>query len=99
MDRRGQPRQGRREVGERRAERVAGHRPHRGGDREGQGVTTVTYEPLNRETPAAGFYVRNHFPAPQIDAASWRLALPGGAHATLATLARLPQREVAAVLE
>jgi DMSO/TMAO reductase YedYZ molybdopterin-dependent catalytic subunit len=69
----------------------------------------VTLEPRNVETseralrepitPAGDFYVRSHFAVPDIDPASWRLALPGGAHATLATLARLPQREIAAVLE
>ena len=76
-------------------------------------MNPVTFEPRNAETteralrepvtPAAEFYVRSHFPAPDVDAAAWELALGGGIEraprVTLATLARLPPREVLAVME
>lgn len=70
----------------------------------------VTYDPRNVETseralrepltPASDFYVRSHFPAPEIDAHAWRLALDGGLEAasglgeiTLATLRAHPARK------
>ncbi len=68
----------------------------------------VTREPLNAHTPAAAlaervtptraFYVRNHFPMPKVDAASWRLRLPGR-EVALADLRAMPQRSLEVVLE
>ena len=61
-----------------------------GDDRDGpeQGMIVHRTDPLNCETaipaliggvvmPTARFYVRNHFPAPEIDASAWRLQVTG----------------------
>jgi DMSO/TMAO reductase YedYZ molybdopterin-dependent catalytic subunit/rhodanese-related sulfurtransferase/glyoxylase-like metal-dependent hydrolase (beta-lactamase superfamily II) len=55
---------------------------------QGRGMVVRRADPLNCETPIsaliggvvmpnARFYVRNHFPAPTIDAATWRLEVGG----------------------
>jgi DMSO/TMAO reductase YedYZ molybdopterin-dependent catalytic subunit len=73
----------------------------------------VTMDPENSETPLAEvhswvtpnrlFFVRNHFELPQIDLATWRLALEGcidrPAEWTWEQLAELPQRSVFATIE
>ena len=74
----------------------------------GPGRILVTTDPENSEfpfaelgswlTPLEQFYVRNHFPAPEIDPASWRLEV-GDSALTLADLEALPARTVASVLE
>lgn len=54
-------------------------------------------------TPAEGFYVRCHFPIPEIDAATWRLKVEGAVTSvlelTLPALGQMPQRTVMATLE
>ena len=70
-------------------------------------------EPLNLElpfhklnsflTPNSQFYVRNHFPMPQLEASSWRLRVEGAVSnaltLTLDELRKLPSRTVTATLE
>lgn len=76
------------------------------------GRIAVTTEPENSEfplarlqswiTPVEQFYVRNHFPRPEIAAGEWRLSLAGrgsSSDLTLADLEDLPWRSVVAVLE
>ena len=68
----------------------------------------VTTDPENSEfpfaelrswiTPAAQFYVRNHFPVPAIESSGWRLSV-GEERLSLADLEALPQRSVVATLE
>ena len=54
-------------------------------------------------TPNDQFYIRSHFPVPQIDPASWRLRLEGAVEQarewSLDDLRSLPQQTVAATLE
>jgi DMSO/TMAO reductase YedYZ molybdopterin-dependent catalytic subunit len=54
-------------------------------------------------TPNEQFYVRCHFPIPEIDVASWRLKIEGAVatrvELTLAELRALPQHTVMAVME
>lgn len=69
---------------------------------------SVTTDPENSEfpfaeldswlTPLGRFYVRNHFPVPEIDPPSWRLEV-GGSALSLADLEAMPARTVASVLE
>ena len=72
----------------------------------------ITADPENSEfpfmeldswiTPFERFYVRNHFPVPEIDPDSWRLRVGNGMgeHGlTLAELQALPVRSVLAVME
>jgi DMSO/TMAO reductase YedYZ molybdopterin-dependent catalytic subunit len=73
----------------------------------------VTQSPENSETPLDSvrgwvtptrlFFVRNHFPVPQIDLGGWRLAVRGCVQRPLELtwddLNRLPQRTVLATLE
>jgi DMSO/TMAO reductase YedYZ molybdopterin-dependent catalytic subunit len=72
----------------------------------------VTTDPENSEfpfaeldswiTPLEGFYVRNHFPVPEIDPRPWRLRVgngSGGLGLTLAELEDLPVRSVVSVME
>jgi DMSO/TMAO reductase YedYZ molybdopterin-dependent catalytic subunit len=72
----------------------------------------ITADPENSEFPFAGldswitpferFYVRNHFPVPEVDPRSWRLKVGNGSGArglTLAELQALPVRSVVAVME
>lgn len=72
----------------------------------------VTAEPENSEfpfaelsswiTPVERFYVRNHFPVPEIDPAAWRLRVgpaDRGRSLGLADLEALPSRTLVAVLE
>jgi DMSO/TMAO reductase YedYZ molybdopterin-dependent catalytic subunit len=53
--------------------------------------------------PTDQFYVRNHFPTPEIDGASWRLNVGGLVETpqslTLDDLKRLPQKRMTAVVE
>jgi DMSO/TMAO reductase YedYZ molybdopterin-dependent catalytic subunit len=72
-----------------------------------------TENPLNLETPLAAldrfvtpndlFYVRNHFPAPTVDANTWRLRVEGAVERaltlTLDEIRRLESRTVPATLE
>jgi DMSO/TMAO reductase YedYZ molybdopterin-dependent catalytic subunit len=72
-----------------------------------------TEEPLNLEmtfaslrefvTPNEKFYVRCHFPVPQIDAASWKLRIEGAVKnaiaLTLDELKQLPQHTIPATME
>jgi DMSO/TMAO reductase YedYZ molybdopterin-dependent catalytic subunit len=74
---------------------------------------TVTAAPENSETPLEAvrswvtpnrlFFVRNHFPVPQVDLASWRLHVEGlvdrPAEWTWDDLAGLPERTVFATVE
>ncbi|MBI1914770.1 MAG: sulfite oxidase [Planctomycetes bacterium] len=54
-------------------------------------------------TPNNLFYVRNHFPAPELDASTWRLKVEGAVERPLALsyedLKKLPTRAVTATLE
>jgi DMSO/TMAO reductase YedYZ molybdopterin-dependent catalytic subunit len=73
----------------------------------------VTATPENSETPLENvrswvtptrlFFVRNHFPVPDVDAASWRLSVEGRVRTprlwTAAELADLPERTVFATVE
>jgi DMSO/TMAO reductase YedYZ molybdopterin-dependent catalytic subunit len=72
----------------------------------------ITADPENSEFPFADldswitpfdrFYVRSHFPVPEIDPRSWRLEVgngSGGRGLTLAELEDLPVRSVVSVLE
>jgi len=77
------------------------------------GLITREQEPLNLESPFANlddqitpdnlFYVRNHFPVPQIDIAEWRLTVSGAvARSVVLTydeLRALPSKTVMATLE
>ena len=70
-------------------------------------------EPLNQEmpfssleefvTPEESFYVRCHFPIPQVDADSWRLQVEGAVESTLelklADLRALPRHTIMATME
>jgi len=68
----------------------------------------VTTDPENSEfpfpdlkswiTPVPQFYVRSHFPVPELEPSSWSLAV-GEARLGLSDLAALPRREVVATLE
>ena len=68
----------------------------------------VTTDPENSEfpfaelgswiTPVPAFYVRNHFPVPDIDPAAWSVAV-GDRRLGLSELEALPQRSVVATLE
>ena len=68
----------------------------------------VTSEPENSEfpfaelrswiTPLEQFYVRNHFPVPEMDPMTWRLRV-GDATLSLGDLESLPRRKVVATLE
>ena len=55
------------------------------------------------ETPASGFFVRNHFPIPSVDIASWRLSVTGElerpVRLKLDDLRCLPSKEIGALLE
>ena len=74
---------------------------------EDHGLVVHRSEPLNCETsipaliggvvmPNARFYVRNHFPTPTLDPATWRLAVTGLARAPAATEpARTPEHALA----
>lgn len=76
-------------------------------------LLVISASPLNAETrlalhrevitPNAAFYVRNHFPAPQIDAAAWRLHIGGGVAQSLALtideIRALPARTLRVTLE
>src|SRR3970040_2094920 len=72
----------------------------------------ITADPENSEFPFADldswitpfdrFYVRSHFPVPEIDPRSWRLEVgngSGGRGLTLAEIEALPVRSVVSVLE
>jgi DMSO/TMAO reductase YedYZ molybdopterin-dependent catalytic subunit len=75
--------------------------------------TIVTSQPLNASsdaealwsplTPASGFFVRNHFPIPDVDAGNWRLRLLDEKKTlgqwTLGQLKEMTQHEVTATLE
>jgi DMSO/TMAO reductase YedYZ molybdopterin-dependent catalytic subunit len=54
-------------------------------------------------TPTPRFFVRNHFPAPKLDLASWRLVIDGAVERPFSLsyeeLVRIPRREVVALLE
>ncbi len=77
------------------------------------GLITREREPINLEfpfptldgviTPNHLFYVRNHFPVPQLDAAAWRLAIDGEVRQQLSLgydeLRKLPAKTVMATLE
>lgn len=77
------------------------------------GLIVREEEPLNLEmpfssldgfiTPVERFYVRCHFPVPQIEAGTWRLRVEGAVRhpveLTLAELETLPSRTVVATLE
>jgi len=70
-------------------------------------------DPLNCETqlsqlvgtvvPNANFYIRNHFPAPELDAASWQLSINGlvntALHLRLADILRFPVQTLMVTLE
>jgi DMSO/TMAO reductase YedYZ molybdopterin-dependent catalytic subunit len=70
-------------------------------------------EPLNLEMPFAAldtfvtpnerFYVRNHFPVPQLDATTWRLKIEGSVAApvelSLSELQQLPQHTITTTME
>jgi DMSO/TMAO reductase YedYZ molybdopterin-dependent catalytic subunit len=76
-------------------------------------LVLLSQQPYNAETrldqivgvltPTAAFYKRNHFPIPQLDAATWRLEVGGRvAHTrilTLAELRALPSRTLTVTLE
>lgn len=76
-------------------------------------LIAVSAEPYNAETPMAAlaealtpterFYVRNHFPVPAVDPASWRLTVEGAVERrlelSLDEVRALPERTVAATLE
>jgi len=79
-----------------------------------QGMVVHRAQPLNCETsipaliggtvmPNARFYVRNHFPAPAIDAAAWRLDVSGLVERPLAVslreLSRMPSETRVVTLE
>ena len=80
---------------------------------EAESLITRSAEPANLEmpfstlkdfvTPNERFYVRCHFPIPEIAAASWRLQVEGAVHATLeftlADLRALPQHTIMATME
>jgi DMSO/TMAO reductase YedYZ molybdopterin-dependent catalytic subunit/glyoxylase-like metal-dependent hydrolase (beta-lactamase superfamily II) len=83
-------------------------------DAPAQGMVVHRTEPLNCETPipaliggvvmpAARFYVRNHFSAPEIDASAWRLEVTGLVERPLALslheLSRLPAATHVVTLE
>jgi DMSO/TMAO reductase YedYZ molybdopterin-dependent catalytic subunit len=78
------------------------------------GLTVVTGDPLNCETPvpapssglltpAGRFYLRNHFPLPVLDDAAWRLSVSGLVHEplelSLDELRKLPADTFVATLE
>src|SRR5437868_6104755 len=54
-------------------------------------------------TPTRQFFVRSHFPVPEVDAGSWRLRVEGCVEHPLSLsldeLRRMPQRTLAATLE
>src|SRR5262245_29581119 len=56
-----------------------------------------------QHTPNRGFFIRNHFGIPELDAASWSITLGGHVERprriTLADLRSLPARRLAAVVE
>ena len=76
-------------------------------------LITRSEEPLNLEmpfaqlrefvTPNEKFYVRCHFPVPQIDPAAWKLRIEGAVNDALALtldeLKKLPQHTIAATME
>ncbi|MEO5722631.1 MAG: sulfite oxidase [Chthoniobacterales bacterium] len=76
-------------------------------------LITRSAEPANLEmpfssledfvTPAERFYVRCHFPIPEIDAPTWRLKVEGAVHAALELklddLRLLPQHTIMATME
>jgi len=77
------------------------------------GLITRGTDPLNLEmpfaqldqfiTPNEQFYVRCHFPVPEIDAAAWRLKIEGAvataAELTLADLLKMPSQTITATME
>jgi DMSO/TMAO reductase YedYZ molybdopterin-dependent catalytic subunit len=78
------------------------------------GLTVVTADPLNCETPvpaapdglltpAGRFYLRNHFPIPVLDDAAWRLSIGGlvrePLELSLAELRKMPADTFVATLE
>src|SRR5579884_2056717 len=76
-------------------------------------LVVVSSEPFNAETALAEniglltpnplFYVRSHFPVPQLSAANWRLAVEGEVEHPLQVsyddLRRLPSRSLLVTLE
>lgn len=85
--------------------------PHQGGTFPG--MITRQREPINLEfpfptldsvlTPNNRFYVRNHFPVPHLDPASWRLEVGGAVRQSLTLsydqLRRMPSKTFTATLE
>jgi len=93
---------------------LGGYSAWEGAGRSTSAATVLSTEPLNREisdpsrirddlTPLGNFYIRNHFPVPRIEAASWRLEVggrvprPGGLD--LADIEALPPCSVVTTLE
>lgn len=80
---------------------------------EGGALIELTSRPLNYEsvrstfttrvTPVERFYLRNHFDAPVVDVAAWRLRVRGlceqPLELSLAELERMPQTTIEAVLQ
>lgn len=76
-------------------------------------IDVIEDDPLNGSTPRdalrkprtpnAAFFVRNHFPVPDVDGSTWRLDVVGGTNADLRLgvedLANRPRRRVTATLE
>jgi DMSO/TMAO reductase YedYZ molybdopterin-dependent catalytic subunit/glyoxylase-like metal-dependent hydrolase (beta-lactamase superfamily II) len=93
---------------------LGGYSAWEGAGRSTTASTVLSVEPLNRElsdpsqirddlTPAATFYVRNHFPIPRIEPAAWRLEVgglvPRPGRLDLADIEALPACRVVTTLE
>ncbi len=66
-------------------------------------VVEFPFSQLSDTTPTAQFFIRNHFPVPAIDAATWKLrvegAVQGALSLSLAELRAMPSVTVGAVIE
>lgn len=66
-------------------------------------VVEFPFAPLNSATPTAQFFIRNHFPVPEIDVTTWSLEVDGAVqepvHLSLDDLRGMPSTTVSAVME